>query len=191
MKRNKETIDLVKKVYSKTEYPKIIDTKFNELGVTSITSQLQNTLTVEQFFLDYTSLFYEIPAFGDINSHQYLIETSAEYIDYEFNNEELEALRAEITQLRKDLLQAQIDKVEALTGQTINLNIDSIDDNEFSTENFGNLINNIDQSIPSSPTEENTTAETVVSNTAGNPNTSAAGINSSSTGGSSGGGGGY
>ena len=67
------------------------------------------------------------------------------------------------------------------------LNIDAIDDNEFSTENFGNLINNIDQSIPSTPTEENTTAETIVSNTAGNPNSSAA----ASAGGASGGGGGY
>ena len=29
MDRNKEKIDLIKKVYSKTEYPKIIDTHFN------------------------------------------------------------------------------------------------------------------------------------------------------------------
>ena len=36
MDRNKERIDLVKKVYSKTEYPKIIDTQFNELGNVSV-----------------------------------------------------------------------------------------------------------------------------------------------------------
>jgi hypothetical protein len=191
MERNKERIDLVKKVYSKTEYPKIIDTKFNQLGVVSITSQLQNTITVEQFFQNYTELFYEIPAFGDINSHQYLIETSAEYIDYDFNNEEIQALKAEITQLRKDLLQAQIEKVEALTGQTIDLNIDTIDDNEFSAENFGNLINDIDKNIPSSPTEENTTAETVVSNTPANPTVSSAASSVASGGGGGQGGGGY
>ena len=66
---------------------------------------------------------------------KYLIETSAEYIDYDFNSEEIEALRAEITQLRKDLLQASR-KVEALTGETINLDIDAIDENQFATENF-------------------------------------------------------
>ena len=53
MDRNKERIDLVKKVYSKTEYPKIIDTQFNELGNVSVSSQLQDTLTVEQFFQNY------------------------------------------------------------------------------------------------------------------------------------------
>ena len=192
MDRNKERIDLVKKVYSKTEYPKIIDTQFNELGNVSVSSQLQDTLTVEQFFQNYTDLFYEIPAFGDLNSHKYLIETSAEYIDYDFNSEEIEALRAEITQLRKDLLQAQIEKVEALTGETINLDIDAIDENQFATENFGNLINNIDQAIPSTPTEENTTAETPPGNTTANPTVGAAGMGSSGGGGGGGtGGGGY
>ena len=33
---SKERVDLIKKVYSKTEYPKIIDTKFSQLGVTSV-----------------------------------------------------------------------------------------------------------------------------------------------------------
>ena len=39
-----ERVDLIKKVYSKTEYPKVIDTKFSELGVTSLTNEIDNTL---------------------------------------------------------------------------------------------------------------------------------------------------
>ena len=46
----KGRVDLIKKVYSKTEYPKIIDTKFSQLGVVSIPNQIECTFTVEQFF---------------------------------------------------------------------------------------------------------------------------------------------
>ena len=60
---SKEIVDLERQVYSKTEYPKIIDTKFSQLGVVSVPNQIEDTFTVEQFFLKYNELFYEIPAF--------------------------------------------------------------------------------------------------------------------------------
>ena len=60
--------------------------------------------TVEEFFGLYNSLFYDIPALGETNSHEYLVKTSGEYINYEERNEEIEALQAEIAQLRSDLL---------------------------------------------------------------------------------------
>ena len=93
---SKERVDLERKVYSKTEYPKIIDTKFSQLGVVSVTNQIENTFTVEQFFLKYNELFYEIPAFGDTNSHEYLIKTSSEYINFDQDNDIIAALQKEI-----------------------------------------------------------------------------------------------
>ena len=36
MDKNTEKVDLIRKVYSKTEYPKIVDTKFQQLGVISV-----------------------------------------------------------------------------------------------------------------------------------------------------------
>ena len=45
-------IDLDKKVYSKTEYPKVIDTKFNQLGVSSINTQIEETFTVTDFLMN-------------------------------------------------------------------------------------------------------------------------------------------
>ena len=48
-----ERVDLIKKVYSKTEYPKVIDTKFSELGITSLTNEIDNTFTVADFFEKY------------------------------------------------------------------------------------------------------------------------------------------
>ena len=64
MDRNTEKIDLIKKVYSKTEYPKIIDTQFQQLGVISVNEQIEATATVQQFFESYNELFYDIPSYG-------------------------------------------------------------------------------------------------------------------------------
>ena len=114
-----QRIDLIKKVYSKSEYPRIIDTKFNQLGVMSVNEQLATTITVNQFFEYYNELFYEIPAFGATNSHEYLVITSGDYINFEGDNAEIQALQNEIAQLRKDLLQAQIEKAEALVGRPL------------------------------------------------------------------------
>ena len=50
MKDKRERIDLIKEVYSKTEYPKIIDTNFNELGNISVNEQLEAEVSVEEFF---------------------------------------------------------------------------------------------------------------------------------------------
>ena len=125
---SKEIVDLERQVYSKTEYPKIIDTKFSQLGVVSVPSQIEDTFTVEQFFLKYNELFYEIPAFGDTNSHEYLIKTSSDYINFDQDNAIIEALQKEIAQLRQDLLQEQIKLAEAVSGEKINLNLaDSVE----------------------------------------------------------------
>jgi hypothetical protein len=136
-----QRIDLIKKVYSKTEYPRIIDTQFNQLGVVSVNEQLATTITVTQFFEYYNELFYEIPAFGNTNSHEYLVVTSGEYINFDGNNAEIEALQNEIAQLRKDLLQAQIDKAEALTGKPLGINVDNVDVTNISgNSEYNNLL---------------------------------------------------
>ena len=157
MDRNTEKIDLIKKVYSKTEYPKIIDTQFQQLGVISVNEQIELTTTVQQFFEYYNELFYDIPSFGDTNSHEYLVKTSGEYINFDEDNEIIEALRKEITQLRRDLLQSQIEKAEALTGEKLNIDVNSIEEENISgTEQYNEIL----KAIPTSPTEENTTNTT-------------------------------
>ena len=131
-----QKVDLIRKIYSKTEYPKVIDTKFSQLGVVSLNEQIDNTVTVNQFFELYNQLFYDIPALGQTDSHEFLVKTSGEYINFDQDSEEIEALRAEITQLRRDLLQAQVEKAEALTGEKINLDVDSIDDASIAGDDF-------------------------------------------------------
>ncbi len=106
-----ERLDLRKEIFNKAQYVKTINTSFDELGNTSITEDLQIQPTVEEFFGLYNSLFYDIPALGETNSHQYLVKTSGEYINFNEVNDEIRALQAEIAQLRSDLLTAQMENI--------------------------------------------------------------------------------
>ncbi len=110
-----ENIKLNKQVYNKNDYQKIIDTSFKQLGVQTIQQQLAQQPTVNEFFLMYNDLFYDIPETGDANSHEYLIKKSSEYILYDPNEEEILALQNEIAQLRTELLDTQKQLVDLQT----------------------------------------------------------------------------
>ena len=111
-----ENIKFSKQVYDKNQYTKVIDTAFKQLGVQSIQETINNQPTTNQFFDMYNDLFYDIDELGEINSHEYLIKKSSEYIDFDANQEEIEALQAEIANLREELLDAQKQNIELQTG---------------------------------------------------------------------------
>lgn len=114
-----ENIEFNKQVFDKRQYEKIIDTSFNQLGIKSPTEQIEETPSVNDFFQMYNELFYDINELGPTNSHEYLIKLSSEYINFEQNNEEIEALQEEIGQLRIELLDTQKQLIEAQTGTTL------------------------------------------------------------------------
>lgn len=102
----KEQINLTKLYYNKRDYSKVIDTTFSQL-VSQVTSSVSTTnpqISIEQFFQNYNDLFYQIPKFGDINSHEYLIKTSTEYTGYQAQNNDITALIDEVTFLRQQNL---------------------------------------------------------------------------------------
>jgi hypothetical protein len=113
-----ENIEFKKQVYNKGQYTKVINTSFNELGVTSVQEQIASEPTVNDFFNLYNELFFDIPEYGEYNSHEYLITKSSEYINFLGNQEETIALQNEIAQLRIELLAAQQQVIEL---QTTNL----------------------------------------------------------------------
>lgn len=113
-------VDTKKQVFNKAEYEKTINTSFNDLGVTSIADDLQQQTSTEDFFRLYDELFYEIPLLGD-NSHEYLVKTSGEYINFDQNNELIEALQQEITALREENLNKDIQIAELESGQSLNI----------------------------------------------------------------------
>ena len=109
-----ENINLNKEVFNKRDYQKTINTSFTQLDVPSVQEQLTQQTTVSEFFDLYNELFYEINEIGETNSHEYLIKTSSQYINFNENNELIQALQNEIAQLREELLETQ----QQLAGDT-------------------------------------------------------------------------
>lgn len=99
-------IDLVKQVFNKNTYGRVIDTQFHQLinqGATEDTL----SFTVDDFFQLYEELFYQIPKDGDINSHQYILQKEADYLGVSISQDDIQALLNEITSLRQQVLEAQ------------------------------------------------------------------------------------
>tara|TARA_B100000900_G_C20580696_1_gene717406 strand:- start:171 stop:596 length:426 start_codon:yes stop_codon:yes gene_type:complete len=120
-----KNVEFNKQVFNKAQYERIIDTSFKQLGVKTIQEQLEQVPTVEEFFQLYDELFYSINELGPINSHEYLIKKSSEYIGFEEQNEIIEALQNEIAQLRTELLNIQKTSIENQT----NINLDELSNN--------------------------------------------------------------
>ena len=103
---SQQEIKLGKQGYGATAYKNAIDTTFTQLVPPP--PPAPQVFTVEEFFELYTTLFYEIPATGEVNSHQYLIDRSTEYIGFtEEKEQDIQVLLDEITQLREELLSTQ------------------------------------------------------------------------------------
>jgi hypothetical protein len=100
-------IPIEKQVFDKNIFPKVIDTQFHQL----LNSQSVNDVpafTVDDFFILYEQLFYQIPREGDINSHRYILEKEADYLGVSLNQDDIQALLNEITTLRQEILDSQI-----------------------------------------------------------------------------------
>jgi len=110
-------VNLLKSVFGKSEYQKTIDTSFKELGVTTIAQEIEEQPNIEEFFDMYNTLFYDIPAEGATNSHLFLVEQSGEYINFQDKTEEIQALRAEIANLRRENLNLQVNNLKDLGGE--------------------------------------------------------------------------
>ena len=91
---------LNKTVYPKGIYENIIDISFSQNSPTS----KEDTISVEQFFSYYNSIFYDIPIEGDINSHAYLVQKSGDYIGTTGLNDDIQVLLDEISSLQQQNL---------------------------------------------------------------------------------------
>ena len=98
-----ERINLNKNVFNKQDFLNTVNTSFTQL--VPPTASFAPTFTVDDFFVQYENLFFQIPKEGDINSHQYLVERSGTYIEFNRVNEEIQALLEEISQLRQENLE--------------------------------------------------------------------------------------
>ena len=101
-------LPLVKQVFEKKEFNDNINTTFTELTSSAVVSTSSLLPSVTEFFDYYQALFYQIPKFGDTNSHQYLVISSQDYIGSEAGgNAVVDALISEVTILRQENLELQ------------------------------------------------------------------------------------
>ena len=116
-----EKVNLNKVVYSKSQYEKVIDTKFSQLANTLSNEEIRQiitspSITVEQFFAYYDELFFQIPKEGE-NSHETLIKKSSEYININLTDDTVQALIDEINLLQQTNLELNQQLIElSLTG---------------------------------------------------------------------------
>jgi hypothetical protein len=99
-----EEVQFIKEVKGLNTYRKVIDTNFTEL-VTPVPVIDQPIVTVADFFSYYDQLFFDIPVSGSINSHNYLIERSTQYVGGSVVDQEKQALIEEINSLREQLVE--------------------------------------------------------------------------------------
>tara|TARA_R110000823_G_scaffold239044_1_gene364305 strand:- start:119 stop:463 length:345 start_codon:yes stop_codon:yes gene_type:complete len=102
-------IILNKEALNKNQYQKVIDTSFTQLvQPTPVTPESIPSISVAEFFNNYQEIFFQIPKFGNINSHEYIIKTSQEYLGSDpLTDSTIQALIEEITQLRQENLDFQ------------------------------------------------------------------------------------
>jgi hypothetical protein len=101
-------LPIVKQVFSKKAFSDTINTTFTELTTTPVVNTGSVLPSIQEFFTYYQGLFYQIPKFGDTESHQYLVISSQDYIGSEAGgNEVVDALIAEVTALRQENLELQ------------------------------------------------------------------------------------
>ena len=113
-------LKLSKKLYNKSAYLNVIDTQFTEL--VPPTPPVEEPVSVDEFFVLYDTLFYEIPKEGEVNSHQFLIKSSIEYVDSQATSNDIQALLDEITSLREENLVLQQNIVDLTISTDDNTN---------------------------------------------------------------------
>ena len=96
-------IPVQKTVFNKDKYTRVINTQFTQFLNQGADEDVP-VFTVDDFFDLYDQLFYQIPKEGDTDSHRYILEKEAEYLDVIINQEDIQALLDEITTLRQQLL---------------------------------------------------------------------------------------
>ncbi len=112
-----QKVNLNKDVFAKQQYENVIDTSFSQLIPPPSSIPEENLPTVEEFFQDYDSLFFQIPKTGE-NSHETLIVSSTDYIGFQPLNDEITALTEEITSLRTQLLESRQQLVDLANGES-------------------------------------------------------------------------
>lgn len=98
-----ETIDLKKTIYGKNTFSTVVDTTFKEL-LPEGDGQGLGSVSIDNFFKMYDTLFMEIPAEGT-SSHLELLDRSGDYVGRSYTDllNEVESLKQENSELKNKI----------------------------------------------------------------------------------------
>ena len=115
-----ENVNLNRQVFNKQKFNDTVDTTFSELGVQEQDLNFfdLNLATVDDFFILYNKLFFEIPKEGAINSHTFLVKESGDYVGSQQINDEIQALLQEISDVREENLELRKDNIKLITDNS-------------------------------------------------------------------------
>jgi len=106
---NEKVISLKSTVIERPSFQKVVNT-----SITSFIDQVTTLeqISVEEFFTEYERLYFDIPASGDTQSHEYLIKRSKELFE-EDNLQDIQPLLDEIASLREQILELTAQSLES------------------------------------------------------------------------------
>lgn len=101
-----ETVQIEKTIYS-NDINNVINNGFTQLVPQTTETKFQPDMSVDEFFNQYNTLFYEIPLSGSDNTHLGLATKSLEYLGVSIEDlqSELDYLRQENVELKNQILQ--------------------------------------------------------------------------------------
>ena len=108
-------VSIQKTVYNKQQFDTVVDRSFQTYAQPTL---IEEEPTVDEFFVLYDKLFYEIPVEGETKSHTYLIQRSSELAEFTSTTEDIQPLLDEISDLREQILEYQNQIIE-LSNPTI------------------------------------------------------------------------
>ena len=91
--------------FSRDNLEILVDTTLKQL--LKPTNTVDSEFTIEEFFTLYDDIFYQIPPEGEVQSHRFILNKTAEYLGVKTGDElNIQTLLNEITSLRQELLDA-------------------------------------------------------------------------------------
>lgn len=104
-----EAVEIKRKIYGKNTFTNVVDVSFKELipADGNPAEDDSNVLvTIESFFNDYDTIFYDIPPSGSDSSHLEIVKRSGDYIGISIDDlqEEIRVLREENVSLKNQII---------------------------------------------------------------------------------------
>lgn len=120
--QNLNIANLNRQVFDRKAFNETFDTSFSELGNTIQPDPSffdVNLATQEDFWILYDKFFYEIPKDGTTDSHEYLAQTSGDYVNFERDQAIIQALLDEISEIRTENVELRIENVNTTISSSL------------------------------------------------------------------------